>query len=84
MINKSLQITALLSSCFMLFAGGCAQESGEVKSAAQTPETSQIAAAEAPAVVDSQTMELLEADVQILIRSTCIIGGLVYQLRNAR
>ena len=75
MINKSLQITALLSSCFMLFAGGCAQESGEVKSAAQTPETSQIAAAEAPAVVDSQTMELLEATSKYLSAQPALSVG---------
>ena len=74
-INKSLQITALLSSCFMLFAGGCAQESGEVKSAAQTPETSQIAAAEAPAVVDSQTMELLEATSKYLSAQPALSVG---------
>ena len=75
MINKSLQITTLLSSCFILFAAGCAQESGEVKSAAQTPEASQTAAAEALYVVDSQAVEFLEATSKYLSAQPALSVG---------
>ena len=75
MTNKSLRITALLSSCFILFTAGCAQESGEVKSAAQTTEASQTAAAEAPDVVDSQTVELLEATSKYLSAQAALSVG---------
>lgn len=75
MINKSVHITALLCSCLMLFSAGCAQESGEVKSTAKITEASQSTAAEAPDVVDSQTVELLEATSQYLSAQPALSVG---------
>ena len=57
MINTSLKTTALLSSCFILLAAGCAQESAQTTEAA----TATAAVSEVVNVMDSRTVELLEA-----------------------